>query len=273
MTTRTHQSGLPAYLCLASRAESILAYGHAGSLEEAHAWCRDARLVYLEHADQVVLACPEDAQWFGVGRALTIAFVAGWVRTGFSWQSAEPCWIRLNFDKVPVSPTGAAQLRPGPGLPAPSLFALGREIHAVSRKLETPAGEERYGTVLGTGGTKAQVLLVSEDAPVRAAMRASLAPAYEVREAGGFADALAQLAHRDVSVVIAHHRPGAFGIGVELLAAIRERSPRTRRVLCAEGTLELRAAVEAGVAHHVVRRPLDREALMAAMAAPLRSTL
>jgi CheY-like chemotaxis protein len=274
MTTSNLHNGMPAYVCLASRGDRVLAYGHAATLGEAHAWCRQARLVYLEDADQIALASPEEVDWVGAGRAVTMAFVAGWVRTGFSWQTAERCWVRLNFDEIPPGPTSVADLGVGADVPPPSLFALGREIRTLAGKLgHLGRGVGRCASASPAETSRtSQVLLVNEDAVARAAMRALLLPRCEVFEADDFTGALLELAYCDFDVVIAHHRLGTIGSGIELLLAIRHRWPCTRRVLCAENTLELRAAVEAGVAHHVVRHPLDRDTLMAAMATPRRST-
>jgi CheY-like chemotaxis protein len=80
--------------------------------------------------------------------------------------------------------------------------------------------------------------------------------------ADGFASALVELGTWDFDAVITDHDMAHPGTGVDLLAEVRERWPRMRRFLCTANTGEVQLALASGVAHHLLRKPIDRAALL-----------
>jgi CheY-like chemotaxis protein len=265
--------GLPSFVCFVSFEERVLAYGHASTEDEAHAWCKRARRLFLDHGDQIAIANPVEVDWLGVGRVITLDFWAGWTRAGFSWQTVDRSFIRLAFDELPPGPTPPEELKaPAAPLPGAPVWKAEHEMRSVARLLVHLARGLRPLAHAAQALTRARakVLFVSDNSMERRAIREALSKKLEITEAESFSGALLELAYYDFDAVVANQRMGAFGTGLNLLEEVRDRWPRARRVLCAANTREIEAAVASGVAQNVIRAPLDADTLMAMLAADVR---
>jgi ActR/RegA family two-component response regulator len=263
---------LPQFVCLVSFEERVLAYGRAATEDDAHAWCKRARSLFLDHGEQVVIANPVEVDWEGVGRVLTLSFWAGWTRTGSSWQTADRALCRLHFDELPRGPTPLAELRPPSTAPGALVRNEELEMRSVARLLVHLAHGTRALAQAAQAVTRkrGRVLIVNENSKERRSIRDALAKRLEITEAESFSGALLELAYYDFDAVVANQAMGAVGSGLHLLEEVRDRWPRARRVLCATSAHEIEAAVASGAAQHVVKVPLDADTLMAMLAATPR---
>lgn len=116
---------------------------------------------------------------------------------------------------------------------------------------------------------RGRILLVDDDAGVRAALRRTLSwRGYEVLVADGAAAALEVLEREAVDVVISDHlMPGTSGLA--LLTEVRGRHPEVLRLLLT-GAADVETALRAINEGHVFRmltKPWDDDALRATLAA------
>lgn len=123
----------------------------------------------------------------------------------------------------------------------------------------------QFRLLLMTGETRLRVLVVGGSAHARNGYRKVLEAEHDVLEARTFADALILLATGVFDAVIADEEIGAVDSGAFLLAEVRDRWPLVRRVLCGKRIAELESRLEAGIAHRLLTRPVDRAALLASV--------
>lgn len=257
------------YLAIASHHDRVVAYASLPSYESARAWCERARDCLFEHVDQILIASLKQSAWPHAGQIAMLVPVCGWVRVGRQWQVPEASTIRLSFTDLPSAPTPIDALKPLREPAASWTSPLDYELRMIAVLLARLSQSFRAlaGLLHPMTTRRKRVLLVDDDPVARKIAKQALID-HDVVEADGFAAALLELAHGDFDVIVTDHEMGALGTGIDLLSEIRERWPRMRRVLCTGNVEQLKVAVGAGVAQHVLQKPFDREALLAAI--PMR---
>ena len=104
-----------------------------------------------------------------------------------------------------------------------------------------------------------RVLIVEDDAPLRAAIGRELAGKFETRAVASFDEAIAALDELgDLFAVVTDHNLGAGRTGRDLLTVVALRLPRCVRVLVS-GTPGANAHAEGG---HFIRKPWDRDEIL-----------
>lgn len=265
MTDTTVQK--PAFVCIASLGPRVIAFGHEASLDAAHDWCKRARQILRDHADQVVIATLEEVHWLRVGPGWTLAPVAGWLRAGRSWQGAELAFLRLIFDHFAPGPTRADELVRVAASAPPASPSVGHEMHGVARLLvQLARGMRAVANAMNlVSRARKRVLVVDDDLVSRRLLREMLSMHHDVLEADSFSEALIELAQWDIDAVISDQELGAVGTGIDLLMEVRARWPAMRRILCTGSAQELGRAVASGIAHQVVRKPVNAQALLSSL--------
>jgi response regulator RpfG family c-di-GMP phosphodiesterase len=123
----------------------------------------------------------------------------------------------------------------------------------------------QFRLLLMRADSRLRVLIVGGSAHARSAYRKLLGQEHDVLEASSFADALVLIATGVFDAVIADEQMGAVDSGAFLLAEVRDRWPFVRRVLCTKSITELESRLEAGIAHRLLARPVERAALLASL--------
>lgn len=123
----------------------------------------------------------------------------------------------------------------------------------------------QFRLLLLTADSRLRVLIVGSSAQARSAHRKALEREHDVFEASSFAGALILLATGVFDAVVADEELGAVDSGAFLLAEVRDRWPYVRRVLCTKRIAELESRLEAGIAHQLLARPVERAVLLASV--------
>jgi len=259
------------YITTASRADRVLAFGHASDLDAARVWCEQARDTYFELADQVAVATLQEVQSITGGMQPVLIPVEAWTKSSEFWVAVPMADIHLNFDELPPGPTAVADLRLAQRSPEKRQGTGSEHADTELQRVASLLVHLSHGVRGLAAATRARrptrkrVLIVDDDKLSRMALRHALSSRHDVAEAETFAAALLELAMWDFDAVVSDYHLGTVGKGTDLLAEVRSRWPGIHRVLCTSAVVEVQEAVSDGVAHHLLSKPVDRAALLASL--------